>query len=244
MFLESGFQDFMPKPIELSTLDKMLKTWLSGELLKKAAVAESPAEPSSPRHAALLETDDTLAGLIDTKLGMFYTGGQADAYLNILSTYLNKGAGKIEKIRSLYEKREWKNYVIEVHALKSSSLSVGAKQLSELAKELEAAGKEGNIKLIEEKNAGLLDLYREVVEAGKQYLESCAAAPSSESSSDAAPSETDTAVNILPEIDSAGLAEIIKRIQDAGDAFDSEAMSAACEETCKTAFSILQQLEQ
>ncbi len=156
MFLESGFQDFMPKPIELSTLDKMLKTWLPGELLKKTAVVESPAEPSSPRHAALSEADDTLAGLIDTKLGMFYTGGQADADLNILSTYLNKGTGKIEKIRSLYEKREWKNYVIEVHALKSSSLSIGAKQLSELAKELEAAGKEGNVKLIEEKTQDCL----------------------------------------------------------------------------------------
>ncbi len=234
MFLESGFQDFMPKPIELSTLDKMLKTWLPDSLQKKmTAMEESPAEqpPDIP-----LEEDDCLKGLIDTKLGLFYTGGNTQAYLSILSSYLDKGTEKLEKIRGLWAQQEWKNYVIEVHALKSSSLSIGAKQLSELAKELEAAGKGENYRTIEEKTEALLELYDKVINAGKTYLEHTNAkpdpgqAPGSGQHNDIAAWGTEGTQDALAEIDTAQLAQIIECLKEAGDAFDSEAMEAACEE--------------
>ena len=35
-----------------------------------------------------------------------------------------------------FEAKDWKNYTIQAHGMKSSSLSIGAKELSELAKKL------------------------------------------------------------------------------------------------------------
>lgn len=58
---------------------------------------------------------------------------------------MNKGTEKADYIERLFEERSWKNYVIEVHALKSTSLSIGAAKLSELAKKLELAGKAGGL---------------------------------------------------------------------------------------------------
>lgn len=166
MFLNSGFQDFMPKPIELSTLDKILKAWLPKNLIQRTAAEETMPEQKPP----LLNQPDALNGRIDTKLGMFYTGGDPDAYISILSSYISKGASKLKQIRMLYEEKDWKNYIIDVHALKSASLSIGAKELSELAKALESAGKEGNYPLIMEKTETMLALYQEVIELGQAYL--------------------------------------------------------------------------
>ncbi len=231
MFLSSGFQDFMPKPIELSTLDKILKTWLPKNLQQKTVSSEETKPEQKP--PLLLNQSDTLNGRIDIKLGMFYTGGNPEAYISILSSYIDKGTAKLERIRLLYEQKDWKNYIIDVHALKSSSLSIGAKELSEHAKELEAAGKEGNYPLIAEKTLPMLELYQEVIESGQAYLKEID--EKTDNSSDA-PSIEQSPADQTPEIELDKLSEIIGRILKAGDDFDSDEMTAACREAAGYAF--------
>ena len=51
---------------------------------------------------------------------------------------------------------------MKVHALKSTSLTIGAKELSEQAKALEFAGKEGDIIYIRENHGPLLCAYQDV----------------------------------------------------------------------------------
>lgn len=53
----------------------------------------------------------------------------------------------------------YSNYVIEMHALKSSARLIGADEFSELAKELEFAGKENNLVLIDEKTETIFEWY-------------------------------------------------------------------------------------
>ena len=54
---------------------------------------------------------------------------------------------------------DWKTYVLKVHALKSTSLTIGAEELSEQAKALELAGKGGDMAFILENNERMLQLY-------------------------------------------------------------------------------------
>ena len=49
---------------------------------------------------------------------------------------------RAEKIQSAFDSADWKNYQILVHALKSTSLSIGAEKLSEEAKSMEMAAKD------------------------------------------------------------------------------------------------------
>ena len=56
-------------------------------------------------------------------------------------------------------KQNWKEYIIAVHGIKGAMASIGANGVSELAKQLEFAGKENRIHFIEENHAGLMVAY-------------------------------------------------------------------------------------
>ena len=56
-------------------------------------------------------------------------------------------------ITNSFAKKDWSNYIIKVHALKSTSMTIGAVPLSELAKELELSGKAADYDPILQKTA-------------------------------------------------------------------------------------------
>ena len=63
----------------------------------------------------------------------------------------------------MYREKDWKNYTILVHALKSTSISIAAKQLGELAKAQEAAGKTENLSYLSAHHEELLTMYGSVL---------------------------------------------------------------------------------
>ena len=236
MFISSGFNDFMPKPIEMSSLDRMLKAWLPKELIK--APSGEMRYPGGDRRKPRNQTPqpEKKEGLISEETGIFYTGGDREAYNEILGVYVRKSSEKLLQIKELFEKKDWKNYVIEVHALKSSSLTVGAKQLSELAKELELAGKGGDYRLIEEKNAPMLEMYSKVAAEGAERLGISIETTDTKTEETAANEAPVVETAELPEISAEKLSGIIKRIFTACDSFDGDEISAACRETAEYSF--------
>ena len=116
--------------------------------------------------------------------------------------------------------------MIEVHALKSTSLNIGAVRLSELAKTLEAAGKAGELDSSAlDRNAELLDLYRQVMDAGRSYLGENT--PQPEESQDAAE---------LTELSAEALGEYLARARNACRSFDTDALEALARETAAYSF--------
>ncbi|MCR4789416.1 MAG: response regulator [Lachnospiraceae bacterium] len=85
--------------------------------------------------------------------------GTPDGFMSVITVFHDTASAKSAEIRKLYEDKDWENYTIKVHALKSSARIIGAAKLSELAKNLEDAGKERNIALIDEKTDDLLSMY-------------------------------------------------------------------------------------
>ncbi|MGN1105878.1 MAG: response regulator, partial [Huintestinicola sp.] len=231
MFISSGFNDFMPKPIEMSSLDRMLKAWLPKELIK--APSGEMRYPGHDRRKPRNQESQPQKkdGLISEETGVFYTGGDREAYNDILGVYVRKSEEKILQIKSFFDNKDWKNYVIEVHALKSSSLTIGAKQLSELAKELELAGKGGDYRLILEKNDSMLEMYSKVAAEGAERL-GISLEPT-ETKTEEAPAEE---ASEYPEIEAQKLSDIIKRICNACDSFDGDEISAACKESSGFSF--------
>lgn len=69
---------------------------------------------------------------------------------------------KRAELVSLYDNGNWADYTVKVHALKSTSLTIGAERLAEEARLLEQAGKNGNIDYIRHSHPSLLRLYDEV----------------------------------------------------------------------------------
>lgn len=226
MFISAGLNDYIAKPIELSALDRVLKAWLPKELMKHPAETESyPNDRRERKGSADQNAPSSNNEIFDVETGVFYAGGDEETYGEILEVYVRKGPEKLDYIKRLFEEKSWKDYVIEVHALKSSSLTVGSAKLSEMAKELELAGKAGDHSLIEEKNDAMLDMYAKVIEAGKEYLNRnglSAEEPSAE--------EENTAQ--LEEISAEKVTDYIERICSACDAFDGDTIVEICEEAC------------
>ena len=81
---------------------------------------------------------------IDVDLGMVYCGGVLQDYIDIVRIYYTSGLVKKEDIKKHFEQKDWKNYTIDVHSLKSMSMGIGAAGLSDMAKILEAAGRAKN----------------------------------------------------------------------------------------------------
>ena len=68
-------------------------------------------------------------------------------------------------LTALYEAANWTDYGITAHALKSTSLTIGAEELSGKAKELEMAGKSADEAFIRENHSVLLQMYAEVCDS-------------------------------------------------------------------------------
>lgn len=98
---------------------------------------------------------------INTALGMDYCGGEGDFYREMLRIFRDQSGDKKAEIISFYEEANWADYAVKVHALKSTSLTIGAEKLSAQAKELELAGKRADEAYIRQNHGQLLRLYEE-----------------------------------------------------------------------------------
>ena len=86
--------------------------------------------------------------------------GTEDTFVQALEIFFTSLDKKAAEIEGFEREKDIKNYTIKVHALKSAARLVGALQLSEDAKYLEACGDKNDIAEIEAKTPALLSLYR------------------------------------------------------------------------------------
>jgi HPt (histidine-containing phosphotransfer) domain-containing protein len=88
-------------------------------------------------------------------------------YREVLKLYCRDAEARMEFLNAAQAEHDMKNFVTQVHALKSASASIGADEISCMAAELEEAGKNGDIDFIGKKLAmfrenlsGLVDRIR------------------------------------------------------------------------------------
>ncbi|MBR6267244.1 MAG: Hpt domain-containing protein [Selenomonadaceae bacterium] len=86
--------------------------------------------------------------------------GLKDLFLNVAEDY-QKG-NRAEKIEALYEAKDIKGYRIAVHALKSTSGTLGANRLEQMAKEQEMAAKAEDWETVMQNHKALMDAYAQL----------------------------------------------------------------------------------
>lgn len=167
MFLSEGMNDFVAKPIELRTITSKLRLWLSNDKIKRSSKSGETAESSSaPKEIE----GELVIGDLDIDAAIALIGSQK-LYLTILEKYFSAIKSKAEVIKNCEESGDIKTYTIEVHALKSSSKQIGAMELSEMAKELEACGNAEDLATIHEKTPALLERYLGYIDILKPMFE-------------------------------------------------------------------------
>ena len=98
---------------------------------------------------------------LDTQSGVQYCAQSEEVYEKVLHSYLD--SADAETIDEYYRAEDWKNYQIAVHALKSKSLSIGASELGESARELETAVREERLDYVREHHEEVISGYRNLL---------------------------------------------------------------------------------
>ncbi|MCI7330205.1 MAG: response regulator [Selenomonadaceae bacterium] len=155
-YLDAGFTDYLTKPIDSHKLEAMLKQYLPPEKVEDVQ-PEDVADPEPAAGTALpawLQAQKTL----DTASGITNCGSPED-YLETLQLFAAAYTENKSAIQNFFDTRDWKNYTIRVHALKSSARIIGAGELSELAAALEQAGNANDTAKIQADTPKLFQLY-------------------------------------------------------------------------------------
>ncbi|MFP3153658.1 response regulator [Lachnospiraceae bacterium ZAX-1] len=141
-FLASGMNDYISKPIEPKKLYDLIHKWIPKEKWVETNTVSNIA-PATKR--TLLDIYDT-----DVEHGIQMIGGNEENYINVLKVFSKDARMRFDFLRdiSLTSETDLTFFSIHAHALKSAAASIGAANVSELAKKLEFAGKSRDIETI------------------------------------------------------------------------------------------------
>ena len=180
MFLSEGFDAFLAKPIEISELERILRKVLPASRFSEIFDNAPAVDTKQPADVEKIEAEeekpsdpmlDKLQGLgIDVKSGLRYTQNDRGFYEQVLTQYGQDEVWKREKIEESLLAKDYENYGILVHAIKSTSKMIGAAGLSEKALQLETAAKAGDIDTIHSMHEEAMNEYRMICEGIRSAL--------------------------------------------------------------------------
>lgn len=150
---EYGFDDYIAKPFRFAELVGLMSTYIEGdkytedELIdqnagKAPGQSRAPAGIGGPPPGAIGEVGD-----IDKEKGIEACGDER-TYHDVAEAYLETEEENRSNMETYVRTNDWENYRIVVHALKSSSLTIGAMQFAGFSKTVEGAAAD----LLEEKD--------------------------------------------------------------------------------------------
>ncbi|MBO4396870.1 MAG: response regulator [Eubacterium sp.] len=214
MFLKSGMNDFVAKPIEIRELVEKIKIWLPDEKIEYADTSDIPVQeelPDTLDEFDMVDADRAAEAL-----------GSPELFRMIAEEYFKSGQETYDSIMESYTNEDYKNYTIRVHALKSSSRQIGAFDLGDMAEALELAGKSNDTDYIKSNTDDLLSKFRRLLD-------------------DLAPifpgSETGTESDDLPLLSDDSLHEILNILRAACDDMDIDSMEEVGKELKNYAWS-------
>ena len=171
--LASGMNDYLSKPFSGEKLHKVLSRHL--------AMATSPdaQEPAAMESAPGEGHSRSLASVIDHKvlddLSKLSQSGDQDLARRVIAAYLECSDELMHQLGDAISSADREDVRSKAHALKSSSANVGALELSEICRSLEAAATEGKLEGIRELGQRLREEHGQVIAALKSRIEEAAA---------------------------------------------------------------------
>ena len=115
-----------------------------------------------------MEMDNLLE--VDKKLGLSYCMDSEDVYKEVLEIYVEQCNEYFPELDKHFNAKDWVNYEVIVHAIKSNSLNIGAKNFSKLSLSHEMAAKSGDFQYIENGYAFYIENLKKLLEVVKTMM--------------------------------------------------------------------------
>lgn len=167
-YLSEGFADFLAKPFEVIELETMIRRFLPEEKIVASlnddmltmGIAEEGTDEKTSDLPEIegVKWEEALRNVPNEKL-----------LPDLLKTFCKAGAGEVSNLSEYYtaafngDEEKYSEYRILIHAMKNSAALIGALELSEKAKALETAVKDGNITYLENNHEAFCNEYLNLI---------------------------------------------------------------------------------
>ncbi len=173
MYISEGFDAFLPKPINPEKLEQLILKLLPRELLLFDVDDDEVAITERPKNANSMDFELPMVDGVDWNYGFSHLPGK-ELFMSTLGDFykiLNAEADTLDELyKHIDDNSEMlSQYRIKVHSMKSSANLIGAIVLGGMAKLLENAARDADIKLI---NA-LHDIFIKEWRGYKDKLKEC-----------------------------------------------------------------------
>lgn len=184
MYLDKGFTDYLSKPVRYRELIEMLLKYLPKNLVMEKKVTDLSNEKIINDTATKMydgQIDPGAGGdimekkielrfpMLDAEIGMGYCMNDEDFFIEMIQTYVD--SDRREALTEAFAAEDWRLYGTYAHSIKSGSLNIGAVPLSEHAKALEYAEKDGNYEYIKEHHNDFIREYSGMIDKLADALE-------------------------------------------------------------------------
>lgn len=155
--LEKGFDEYLSKPIQFAELEKILKRFVPESKFATGNMSEASAsQQPTPNLEDMLPQVNVTAGLKACN-------DDRNLYLDILHMLYDSSAEQLAHLQELWTQKDYPNYIIEIHSIKTQLLNIGYSLLAEDARALEMAGKENRTEYIDGHLETFIDSYKELL---------------------------------------------------------------------------------
>ena len=227
LYINAGFNDYLSKPIDSEELEDILINHLPPELVEldtseddfdetgSAASTSEETDTGSTEPSGEISDEDRMHKLLISLDGLDYDHGienclDDETLAEAIGDFIQSIETKPAEIRSYWENKDYRNYTIQVHGLKSTARLIGADKLSADAFHLEKCGDALDVDEIDAKTEALLTDYESYLDKLKPFIEFTSPAASDDETTDEAGDA----------IDDTMFAEALSSVRELVDSFD------------------------
>ncbi|MBO5167348.1 MAG: response regulator [Lachnospiraceae bacterium] len=170
MYIEYGFNDYLSKPILADKLEELLVRYLQEKAVWNTAEDKAAEKYIKEEVKAEVNEEETDLLFINRKEGLAYCMDSQEFYTEILAEVNKQIHIYLPQLEECFRNRDWKQYTIIVHALKSNTKNIGATNFAELSLQHQLAGEEENISYIEKEYAGYMEKLRQLADKIEEMI--------------------------------------------------------------------------
>ena len=172
LLINEGFDDYLGKPINIPNLERLFKKYIpENKISYDNDISEHSTSVDTTSERADYNFLKSVLPNLDIDSGISNCGSSLKEYLKILKITYDYGPKQIAELKAALDTKDYATYIIKIHSLKSTTLNIGAINLSSKARNQEEEGHKGNYDYIDEHFEDFYNGYNRLIDNLKTALE-------------------------------------------------------------------------
>lgn len=157
MFMKSGFNGYLSKPIDAVKLDEIIRKFIYDNLSESEKEIARRKKPPKPQEKTANIANLPLVHGLDLQKGVEKFNGNYEVYYKIIATFVRDVCEKLKLLENVTPD-SLADYALTVHGIKGSCYGIGANFAGDKAAELEKLAKSKEIEKVRSLNPEFLTI--------------------------------------------------------------------------------------